>query len=125
MKLINANIKTIGELVKRLVDGEVFHTDRSTLKFIPDSVQPFNDIAAGNYYNIDWSVIELHSLKVEAKWYEDITDPVICWAWDENDEEKSLVLIENYYPHDEWKFKANIGPFQNAEPVKPEELLQC
>lgn len=124
MKLVNAGIKSKKELAERLINGEVFYHNgslaRTEIKFILDYANPFR--YGSDQLNLVWS--EYESMLKEVAWYEDITEPVICWVWDSDEVDKTPRVVESFGDDPDYPFTTNNNKFMNARPVTPDELLQ-
>lgn len=90
MKLVNANLKSAKEFANRMMDGEVFYFNDWEYAYYPHE--------GGFYKHLPSHKMHVHvclclyeDIQIEAKWYEDIEKPVICWVSDNSREERDCV----------------------------------
>lgn len=57
-------------------------------------------------------------------WYEHIGEynGILCWAWDDFEIDKELVIIDSCNMDEEYPFKSIGTSFMNARPVTEEEI---
>ena len=82
-KMVNAGIKSMGELATRLENGEVFWLGGCQVHFNKEANNPFymdNGI-------LNWRRFADMSMRKEIPWYENIpAQGVWCWVWDVGEE---------------------------------------
>lgn len=114
---------------KVLIDDR---NERIFLAYIEGAKDPY--ICVSDYCNTSflmgewfsytsWSENEVSA--VEKPWYEKIPeDGVVCWVWDD-DKRRTTDIIVGYDKPSRVRFQSAFGLFwQNAEPIKPEDLYQ-
>ena len=128
IKRVNAEIKSKSELYKRLFEGEIFYTPTGG-KLHYDEVY----ILTGETpFRFDEEYLasvacRYRSLlsEVDVEWFDNITEPVLCWASDNCIDDKDYpVLIFSYDKGEYAPFKSRIISWRYATPVTPEDLLQ-
>lgn len=79
MKLVDAKLKSAKEFATRMIDGEVFYFDGCKYAYcISESCfyrESLNDQLDAGYINLE----AYKEMQIEAKWYDDIKKPILCW----------------------------------------------
>lgn len=127
----NANIKSIDEAVRRLVEGEIFYENNGNIQLLYDNqdrTYPFKKCINGIticHFNFstykDWLI--------EAKWYErDISRGILCYVSDQSEKylyrhKASIAIIIDYNANNDFKFLSNNDEcWRYAKPITPSEL---
>lgn len=121
MKLVNAGIKSKKELAQRLIDGEVF--------FNSNGHKVYFDCGENNPFRVNYSPMDsgwrhYEGFRVEPPWYENITEPAICWVWDSDEGSKLLQLVVSFGDDPDYPFTTKYNKFTNARPVTSDDLIQ-
>lgn len=114
---------------KILANGE---HERIFLTYIEGAKEPY--VCVSDYCNTSFLMGKYFDCnfysesKVSAKpkqWYDNIPkNGVICWVWDDN-KRRTTDIIVGYDKPVRARFQSAFGLFwQNAEPIKPEDLYQ-
>lgn len=115
--LVNANIKSHGEMYKRLIEGEVFYHEGDVLLFDGESF-------VRDYVLFDGGYIDIEKIQVQKPWWEFASEdnPILCKVWDDD---KDMYTHKEVIKKVDKYFEATRGSFWNhATPVEPSECFQ-
>lgn len=123
-KLVDANIKSKAEFIRRMIDGEAFHVDGATVFFREDGCRPFiYKNSSGAVTFTEWTDFNKMKVEVEHRWYDDLENGhILCWVWDGDKKPKYGLPVMIVECGEDGKFICIHGDeWDNAEPIKPEE----
>ena len=123
MKIVNANLRSKAELVRQLVQGEVFYYQGEKVLFNETCDNPFRlgfTSLAGH-----WD--KYKHFNVEACWYENIDKPIACFIGDvqEHVDRKLFIrMITEYRPDNGYHFKdASDTGYRFATPLTADDII--
>ena len=125
---VNAGIETKQELLKRLVDGEEFYTEKGVRVCCNWSFDnPFR--LGGVGLDLGLSEVLYRDLTIKKEWYDCLPEKErLCWVGDSQwsiDAKEFSRWVVDFDLELESKFKDDKGlRWELAEPVKPEDLIQ-
>lgn len=122
----NANIQTIEECYRRLLDGEVFYFEDNIIMFVKNTgIVIKNENKFTDYIYPSWLTQNYKKFEIKSNWYENIKKPIPCWVGDTEEELKShekIALIILYHADQNYKFEAEDDIYKLAKPILVKEL---
>ncbi len=117
-------------LAQALMDGRKFKTEMGNILSFDEGTEYSPFIATSPTGNISplsssWHLgCEFEEIK---PWYErDIpSQGVLCWVWDNGNQERTLSLVTSYVGDSTWPFKTVTDKFKYAEAMTKLEALKC
>ena len=117
-------MSTDREKLQHLLDNGklIRHGDRTIRylddkgKLVAESKVNLFDTEMGSHISLG-----LYDLYTSTNWYDTLIDTsILCWAWDNEQDPKTIVLIKEY--HETYYTSVDDIDYNNAIPVKEEDL---
>ena len=123
MKLVSANLTSIKAFLTRLMAGEEFQFDGMAVVYDENhNMYPFRQVINGNSERFT-AFDDYHLLEVEVKWYEHLSQPVLCEVYDSGASTKTLDVIIDYVKHDTYPYKGNNDCWEHASPISNTDTI--